>query len=511
MPPSGGSVFQEDRMKRQYVASLAVVFMLVMCGPSAAESLTSGQTSSLTSRQIPSSVVQIFAQVNAAEADAPWIGVGIESVNGSGVIIEGNRILTVAHVVDDAVSLEVKRPGLPRRYVASVDRFGHECDLAILTVEDPSFFEGTTAVPIGKTPGIEDAVRVYGYPVGGEALSVTSGIVSRAEISWYSHSMRQLLLLQVDAAINNGNSGGPAIWQGALAGIAMQLLEGAENVGYIIPAEVIDHFLKDIEGDDCFDGFPTLGVQVQTLVNEALRKEYGLDKNTDGALVTSVNHGGTASGHLQPGDVITAIDGILVPEDLTIPAGRLGRLNFSYLIQSKQVGEEITLDFIRSGKKKKKTVRLENAPILVPGTHHVTSNSYYIFGGFVFQPLTLEYLFLYDDGDGWIPGDLAVHGLIRNSRTPERHQVILLTSVLPAPLNRGYQDYIDEVVMSVDGKMPKDMEDLVQIIEKASGPRLKFITETGAVLVLDLARARADQTGILKLHRITSGCSVDLQ
>jgi hypothetical protein len=147
----------------------------------------------------------------------------------------------------------------------------------------------------------------------------------------------------------------------------------------------------------------------------------------------------------------------------------------------------------------------------VPGTHHVTSNSYFIFGGFVFQPLTLEYLFLYDDGDGWIPGDLAVHGLIRNYRTEERYQVIMLTSVLPAPLNRGYQDYVDEVVAFVDGKLPRDMADLVKIVENASGPRLKVTTETGAVLVLDLERARAEQSGILKLHRIPAGCSVDLK
>jgi hypothetical protein len=323
--------------------------------------------------------------------------------------------------------------------------------------------------------------------------------------------MRQLLLLQVDAAINQGNSGGPAIWQGALAGIAMQMLEGAENVGYIIPAEVIDHFLKDIEGEECFDGFPNLGVHVQPLVNEALRAQYGLDKNIDGVLVTAVNHGGTVSGHLEPGDVITAIDGIPVAEDLTVPTGRLGRLNFAYIVQSKQVGEEVTLDILRSGKKVRKTIRLVNEPTLVPGTHHVTSNSYFIFGGFVFQPLTLEYLFLYDDGDGWIPGDLAVHGLIRNYRTEERYQVIMLTSVLPAPLNRGYQDYVDEVVASVDGKLPRNMKDLVKIVENARGPRLKVTTETGAVLVLDLERARAEQSGILKLHRISSGRSVDLK
>ena len=80
-------------MKKICVSAAVLVLLLGIYGSSSAETLAKG----LTSRQIPSSVVQIFAQVNAAEPDAPWIGVGIESVNGSGVIIGGNRILTAAH------------------------------------------------------------------------------------------------------------------------------------------------------------------------------------------------------------------------------------------------------------------------------------------------------------------------------------------------------------------------------------------------------------------------------
>lgn len=465
----------------------------------------------LSSRQIPSSVVQVFVQSNPAELDAPWIGVGVESTSGSGVIIEGNRILTAAHVVDDAMSIEVKRPGLPRRYVASVESFGHECDLAILSVEKEEFFEGTVPMPLGETPRVEDEVRAYGFPVGGDALSVTSGIVSRAEVSFYSHSMRQLLLLQVDAALNAGNSGGPVVREGALAGISMQLLDDAENVGYIIPAVVISHFLEDLKKHECFLGFPTLGVTVQPIVNEALRADYGLGPGQDGALVIGINYGGSATGHLEPGDVIIAVDGVPVAEDLTVPVEGLGPLNFSYLVQEKQVGDEVTLQILRGGEKQKKILQLKNVPALVPGTHHVTGNSYYVFGGLVFQPLTLEYLFLYDDFDNWIPGELSIYGLTRNYRTAERAQIIMLTSVLPAPLNRGYQDYEDEVVATVDGRIPRDMRDLVSIVEEAAGPRLRVVTESGAVLVLDLEKARADQSGILKSHRLPSECSVDLK
>ena len=87
----------------------------------------------------------------------------------------------------------------------------------------------------------------------------------------------------------------------------------------------------------------------------------------------------------------------------------------------------------------------------------------------------------------------------------------MLTSVLPAPVNRGYQDFENEVVASVNGKIPRDMRDLVGIVEDAREPRLRLVTESGAVLVLDLAKARADQGGILKSHRLPRECSVGLK
>ena len=100
---------------------------------------------------------------------------------------------------------------------------------------------------------------------------VTSGVVSRIEVGEYTYSGSSFLLLQVDSPINPGNSGGPAVIDGKLAGISMQTLKDAQNINYLVPTPVIRHFLDDVK-DGRFDGFPELGIQVQLLENEAIRK-----------------------------------------------------------------------------------------------------------------------------------------------------------------------------------------------------------------------------------------------
>ena len=82
--------------------------------------------------------------------------------------------------------------------------------MALLTVEDDAFWEGSEPVQFGSLPQLQDAVAVVGYPIGGDTMSVTSGVVSRIEVTSYVHGSSELLGIQIDAAINSGNSGGPA-------------------------------------------------------------------------------------------------------------------------------------------------------------------------------------------------------------------------------------------------------------------------------------------------------------
>lgn len=128
---------------------------------------------------------------------------------------------------------QVKRRGDDTKFLAKVLAIGTECDVALLTVDDDAFWEGLRPLEFGGLPRLQDAVAVVGYPIGGDTISVTSGVVSRIEVLSYAHGSTELLGIQIDAAINSGNSGGPVFnSRGECVGIAFQSLTGdAENIG----------------------------------------------------------------------------------------------------------------------------------------------------------------------------------------------------------------------------------------------------------------------------------------
>ena len=130
---------------------------------------------------------------------------------------------TVVSSDSDQTFVQVRRHGEFKRYPARVESVSHDADLALLTVEDPRFFEGVPALSLGELPGTQDEVHVYGFPLGGDTLSTTKGVISRIEHQTYAHSSVYLLAGQIDAAINPGNSGGPVIRDGQICGVVMPL------------------------------------------------------------------------------------------------------------------------------------------------------------------------------------------------------------------------------------------------------------------------------------------------
>src|SRR5207302_18369 len=155
----------------------------------------------------------------------------------------GKRILTNAHVVTYASQLFVESYQSSDKLVATVESVSPGIDLAVLKLEDESFFDKRP--PLAHThelPSVKDSVLVYGYPQGGSSMSVTKGIVSRIEFAPYGDHASGVRV-QVDAAINPGNSGGPALVDGKVVGLIFSRLTQSDNIGYIIPSEEIDLFL----------------------------------------------------------------------------------------------------------------------------------------------------------------------------------------------------------------------------------------------------------------------------
>ena len=464
---------------------------------------------------INSSIVKIIATHNHPDYVSPWQLRGIHTVTGSGAIIDGNRILTNAHIVADQTMLEVQREGSGITYSADVVHVCHTCDLAILTVNDESFFENAKPLKIDGLPKLQSRVNVYGFPKGGETISITEGIVSRIEVDYYVHSSDRYLLAQVDAAINPGNSGGPAISDGKIIGIAMQSLENAENIGYIVPAPVINHFLQDIE-DGKFDGFPELDIYVQTIENKALRETLALSPKAGGLLVTAVAKNSDVSELIQPGDVLLEIDGHKIGRDGKVALKDGLRVESSHLEYAKQVGDSLTLRIQRKGKAKNIDIKLGARKIRVSHKQYDIKPSYFVFAGMLFQPLSQGYLQSHHQTTyGLIPYlpnytlegyKKSVPDLVNTGRT----QTIVLSRVLPDAISQGYKNMEGSIIHSINGTPVKDLNHLTTLIANASDKYLKIETDFGHSIVLNLVDARARNQEILLKYQVYSDRSPDL-
>jgi S1-C subfamily serine protease len=258
-----------------------VIYQLVLLSLSTS---TVGQVSDL--EDIEDSVIKIYTTQAAPDYFTPWRLLTPRQSSGSGAVIEGNQILTNAHVIANASYVQAQKHNDPQRYQARVTFVSHEADLAIITIDEPGFFSDLKALSIGDLPDPLQEVSVYGYPIGGKTLSITKGILSRVEQQIYAHAGAYLLAGQIDAAINPGNSGGPVIVNQEIVGVVMQANAGgrAENLGYFVPPSIIRHVLTD-STDGVNDGFPDLGFRTQTLDSPAAKAAYGLKKNQDGVLV----------------------------------------------------------------------------------------------------------------------------------------------------------------------------------------------------------------------------------
>jgi S1-C subfamily serine protease len=133
------------------------------------------------------SVVQIITTYQEPNWTAPWIFDQPHFASGTGFLIDGNRILTNAHVVAWTKELRVRKYHDPQLYFATVEFVAHDVDLAVLKIEDPKFYQGMKPLQFGDLPEVRSQVVTYGFPAGGEQISYTRGVVSRIEVENYVH------------------------------------------------------------------------------------------------------------------------------------------------------------------------------------------------------------------------------------------------------------------------------------------------------------------------------------
>src|SRR5881392_2271490 len=453
--------------------------------------------------KIQKSLVRITSTEVEPDYRAPWNTGAIGRGVGAGFVIDGPRIMTNAHVVSNTRYLTVERDGDPNKYPARVVFVAHDCDLALITVDSPEFFKNMLRLGFGGIPELESTVSAYGYPIGGERMSVTTGIVSRIDFQLYTHSsIDQHLTIQISAQINPGNSGGPVMQDGKVAGVAFQGYSGdvAQGVAYMIPTPVINRFLKDVS-DGHYDKYVDLAISYSKLQNPAQRRFLGLKDDDRGVLVSTVVEAGPSASVLRPGDVLLAIDGHPIASDGNVELDG-ERADFQEVVERKFKGDSVKLDIWRD--KQPTTVKIEFLktawPYLVQGHSYDVRPRYLLYGGLLFQPLNLDLL------EAYRPTDLRLRHFfeyfILEQLYLQHPDVIVLTNILPDPINTYLAPYRGGIVDEINGKKIRTLDELANTFAETPQRFVIRMIGDGPPLVLDRNKVEAAREQIRTRYNV---------
>ena len=503
----------------------------------------------------------------------PWEKSAQQRRLGTGFLAEGQRLLTNFHVVEDAVDIRLSKAGASKRWRARVAAVGPDVDLATLQVthDAEGFFKGLEPVVWSdELPALQSRVTVRGYPTGGSTQCVTEGVVSRVDCKNYrlGHTAAaapgDLLVVQIDAAINGGNSGGPCFDAShRVVGVAFQGIDGAQSIGYIIPALLARSFLAATQSAVPGSAATTpikynlidVPFRFEHLENRGLRRYLRVPENVTGVVISAVSplsalaprDGGESverkgfvspvgTGGVRPSaalaegernslradDVLTAIDGVPIGDDGTVLLRPGERVKVDWLITSKMPGSKTTeLEILRSGMPITIRVDLRPLPPPLPRWHDYDCQpEWVVIGGLLFAPLTAPLVEAASDQgtpayvhDVW---SAEVSGQHAFRRDPQREVVVLLDVLNGGDVNYGYEGKGWRVLHAFNGITVNSLAELYVLWQRAQEQLKPFLefefsrlpTKASSSRIVLAREAVTDaESLILRLHGMPSSVS----
>ena len=450
-------------------------------------------------------VVLLEVSTTAANIQRPWqelTGGG----SGSGAVIGDGIILTCAHCISDAAYIRVRKHNEDNLYHGAVTFIDNDADLALVKVDDPAFMKDVTPMELGETPHVQDDVLAIGYPIGGTDISFTRGIVSRIEDIRYSHGWTILLGIQVDAAINPGNSGGPVVDMNTrkIVGIAFQGKDGGEALGYMIPPDIIRHFLADIK-DGRVDGFSDFLFAQGSMESPSKRRYYKMDNGISGVIVEDVAKV-LGDSSIKPNDIIVEIDGHKVSNNGKIRIAGNEPRSLYYPIYLRQIGEKIPVKVLRDGVEVETSITAMKRDQRIRRWMYDTKPDYYIFGGIVFTTASFNYM---------VAAKADIHDDISVDKEFDGDEAVVISDVLSDICMEGYLGWFKTYVRTVNGEKVKNLKHLVQLVESCRDGFIRFGLDAGdewdVKMVVDAKELREATPRIMKRYQIPADRSADLK
>jgi S1-C subfamily serine protease len=414
------------------------------------------------------SIVRVNATLQDYSFLRPWEKGAPTPRRGLGAVLEGNRVLVTAEMCVNSTFLELEHPSNGARVPAKIAGIDYEANLAVLEPADSNslVFEGLKPLEIEDSVRSGDTLNVWQVEDNGDGVS-TDVEVLRVDVGRYFIPGSVFLLYQVkgslQARVNSFTL--PVVKNGKLAGMLLSYSSKEQTAG-VLPSPVIKAFLADLDDGD-YKGFPNLGIGFAQTLDETFREFTGIQDSEGGIFVRELAKGGSADkAGIKEGDVILSMAGQPIDSRGNYSHPNYGKLSFSHLVRGgATVGDTIKLDIIRD--KEPMTVEVEltrklSTDYLIDPYMFDRGPKYLIFGGLIFQELTLPYLESW--GEDWTTR--APFKLVHANANPHpleeegREKLVFLSNVLKTPSTLGYEAVNSVIVTNVNGTFIKNIKDL---------------------------------------------------
>ncbi|MBW7857500.1 MAG: hypothetical protein H3C43_04215 [Leptonema sp. (in: Bacteria)] len=492
-------------------------FILVFALPLSANTVKVLQPTSSQTEIIQNGIVRVTVSSVRTDALQPWVRRPTDAYTVTGLYLGHGLILVQADDIRNAALIEVSRANSYDRGRARFVLIDMEINLAILKIEDSDFLGDLKPLPIGQDPVQGDEINAVKpdslFRIYNESVTVIEYTIS----SDYGFTKLPVFIFSGRESYQNGDI---LLKQGRLTGLVAYQRQQGKTVA--IPISRISAFrdraLKSIQSNQTYTGFVVQGIELEELVDPQLRKYLGvdgLDKN-HGALVGSVLPGTPSARILKAGDVLLRLDGQDIDKKGLYKDPLLGLQRAELLLtrdlngRYRNAGETISAVVLRDRKQidfELNLIDYQGTAERIPWLQPEKEPPYLVESGLVFLELTVPYL-QSRFGKDWRHKAIELAYIYDTKKNfgidDDRDKIIILSEVLPDPVNVGYQNLGALVLESVNGQKVKSLQDLIKKVTALRNQPSGFVEMSftdGTKVFLDVL-ARAENERIRQTYHL---------
>ena len=423
------------------------------------------------------SLVYLDISSSSYDLSQPWNQTPILKKSGYGCAVGPYEVLTTAENAANATYLQARSYGRNAYIPATVKIVDYEYNLCLLELDKDAM--DTPLRPLLFKELYPKGKQLTAYWLSpGNHLTTSQSTLDRAEMNRSVVSFVNTLTFFATNVSRPFGDGQVCCYENDAIGIAAW---GTESDVGMIPSETINRFLSNCKKEG-YSGFASAGFRASALLDPAKRKYLKVpDDIKHGMYVSDVYTIGTGSRELKQGDVILSINGKQLNPYGRYEHPEYKRISFRHILMQTPDGTKIPFEIVRDGSIMTFDIMassIKSDNMLIPYYLYGKQPEYMVVGGYIFQKLNRDYLGMWGgDMSGKAPPHLYHYQKNFSFKpTAEREDIVILSYVLPAEINLGYQQLSQLIVDSVNGTNIVSMKHFVEIVNSTGDDEVLEIT-----------------------------------